>query len=105
MDTRRSLSFFYLQVNGYAGVDFNQNDLGADDLHNACSKLKEEGMRGILATIITADIDDMVVRLKHLAKFRERFKHNLQLRPHEGSECVRSSWQGRRQHKNNFNGY
>ena len=48
--------FFDLQVNGYAGVDFNQNDLSAEDLHKACTKLKEDGVKGILATIITAEI-------------------------------------------------
>ncbi len=63
-------NFFDLQINGYGGVDFNRNELTAKSLHTACSKLKENGVKGILATIITADFEDMKLRLKHIAKFR-----------------------------------
>ena len=46
-------AYFDLQVNGYAGVDFNADDLSADELHGACAKLREDGVAGILATVIT----------------------------------------------------
>jgi N-acetylglucosamine-6-phosphate deacetylase len=61
---------FDLQVNGYAGVDFNKDDLTADELHEACEKLRGDGTSGFLATIITEDIDTMVLRLANLAKHR-----------------------------------
>ena len=37
-------TFFDLQVNGYAGVDFNQDGLQADDLHRACERLDADGV-------------------------------------------------------------
>ncbi len=63
-------NFFDLQINGYAGVDFNRNELTIESLNTACGKLKEDGIKGILATIITADFEDMKLRLKQIAKFR-----------------------------------
>ncbi len=67
-------NFFDLQVNGYAGVDFNRNELTLESLHAACKKLKEDGVKGILATIITADFEDMKSRLKRIAKLRSEDK-------------------------------
>ena len=66
-----SFGYFDLQVNGYAGIDFNQNNLSAIDLNNACRKLKKDGVQGILATIITASPDDMITRLQRLVQLRE----------------------------------
>jgi len=63
--------FFDLQVNGYAGIDFNQNDLAQDDLHKACARLKDDGVSGILATIITANVNDMKIRLRQIVQARE----------------------------------
>jgi len=65
-------TFFDLQVNGYAGVDFNQDGLTADDLHRACERLDADGVGGFLATIITDDLDAMCRRLSTLATLRER---------------------------------
>jgi len=64
--------FFDLQVNGYAGVDFNRDHLSAEDSHHACARLAADGVTGILATIITEDIDRMVQRLSTLVALRER---------------------------------
>lgn len=64
--------YFDLQVNGYGGVDFNADGLTPDALHRACEKLHADGVAGILATIITADVDAMVARLKALATLREQ---------------------------------
>ena len=65
-------TFFDLQVNGYAGVDFNQDGLKADDLHRACERLDADGVGGFLATIITDGLDAMCRRLSTLAALRER---------------------------------
>jgi N-acetylglucosamine-6-phosphate deacetylase len=61
-----------LQVNGYAGVDFNQDDLAEDDLHVACQRLREDGVAGILATIITDELPRMTARLRRIAAIRQR---------------------------------
>ncbi len=65
-------TFFDLQVNGYAGVDFNQDGLKADDLHRACERLDADGVGGFLATVITDDLEAMCRRLSTLAALRER---------------------------------
>lgn len=64
--------YFDLQVNGYGGIDFNQNDLNAGQLHAACEKLKEDQVSGILATVITESVDEMARRLRRIAELRER---------------------------------
>ena len=60
-----------LQVNGYAGVDFNQDDLTADKLRRACEQLREDGVAGILATIVTDELPRMEARLARIALIRE----------------------------------
>lgn len=62
--------FFDIQVNGYAGVDFNQDDLGAEALHRACEQLRADGVGGILATIITDQPEKMIGRLERLVALR-----------------------------------
>jgi len=56
-----------LQINGYAGVDFNQDNLAATDLHRACELLREDGLAGVLATIITDELPRMMARLARIA--------------------------------------
>ncbi|MHB1033873.1 MAG: N-acetylglucosamine-6-phosphate deacetylase [Pirellulales bacterium] len=63
--------YFDLQVNGFGGVDFNQDDLTADGLHTACERLEADGVSGILATIITEKIPKMARRLANLAALRQ----------------------------------
>ena len=65
------IAYFDLQVNGYGGVDFNQDDLTADQLHAACERLAADGVGGILATVITESIDRMSRRLSNLARLCE----------------------------------
>ncbi|HEX8915693.1 MAG TPA: hypothetical protein VF796_25290 [Humisphaera sp.] len=64
-------TYFDLQVNGYAGVDFNRDDLSADDLHRACRRLDADGVGGILATVITEQVDVMCRRIARLVELRE----------------------------------
>ena len=64
--------FFDLQVNGYGGIDFNQDDLTQEDLHQACAALERDGVQAILATIITEQLTRMEHRLRNLAALRER---------------------------------
>ena len=64
--------YFDLQANGYAGVDFNKDGLTADELHRACERLEADGVSGVLATIITEQLDLMGGRLATLAALREK---------------------------------
>ena len=65
-------TYFDIQVNGYAGVDFNQHKLGVESLKHACLRLEHDGVEGILATIITAELSDMTARVKQLAGLRDQ---------------------------------
>lgn len=62
--------FFDLQINGYNGVDFNQDDISAEDLHHACAALDRDQVGGVLATIITDDIGRMAARLARFVQLR-----------------------------------
>jgi N-acetylglucosamine-6-phosphate deacetylase len=65
-------AFVDLQVNGYAGVDFNADGVTAEDLHRACARLDEDGVEGCLLTLITDGIDALCRRLSALAALRDR---------------------------------
>jgi N-acetylglucosamine-6-phosphate deacetylase len=70
--TRVDSRYFDLQVNGYAGVDFNQDGMTAEDLHRACARLEADGVGGFLATIISERLDLMCRRLATLVELREK---------------------------------
>ncbi|MEC7906190.1 MAG: N-acetylglucosamine-6-phosphate deacetylase [Verrucomicrobiota bacterium] len=63
---------FDLQVNGYAGVDFCASELEGEELELACRALDEDGVDGILATIITDSLDRMEAKLARLVSLREQ---------------------------------
>jgi N-acetylglucosamine-6-phosphate deacetylase len=60
-----------LQVNGYADVDFNADELVAEDVAAVCERLRNDGVAGILATVITADVDAMRRRLANICRVRD----------------------------------
>ncbi len=64
--------YFDVQVNGYAGVDFNQDGLSAEDFLRACRRLRADGVESILATVITDKIEAMQRRLERLVQLREQ---------------------------------
>lgn len=63
---------FDLQVNGYAGTDFNGDNLTAETLHHACECLAEDGCDAILATFITDEIPTLERRIGRLVELREK---------------------------------
>jgi N-acetylglucosamine-6-phosphate deacetylase len=63
-----------LQVNGFAGVDFNDERLHREGLAKVCQQLDQQGVVGILATIITDDLDKMCRRLTVLRQACEQDK-------------------------------
>ncbi len=64
--------YYDIQVNGYAGVDFNQNNLTIENLRHASLKLEDDGVKGIFATIITTDLSDMISRIEQLVHLRKQ---------------------------------
>lgn len=58
-----------LQVNGYAGVDFNGDPLAPEQIDQVCQRLRHDGVDGILATVITDDLPRMIERVAALANF------------------------------------
>ncbi len=59
-----------LQINGYAGIDFNQSQLTSEELSQACTALKRDGVSGVLATIITDAIPTMAKRIQRVVQLR-----------------------------------
>ncbi len=57
---------FDLQVNGYAGVDFNDPAIGPAALDTALEAMREAGVTGCLPTIITAHPDELEERFEAL---------------------------------------
>jgi N-acetylglucosamine-6-phosphate deacetylase len=62
---------FDLQINGYGGVDFQQDDISADALLAAVRALRRDGCAYFLLTLITDDWDRLLARLKRLRALRE----------------------------------
>ena len=77
--------FVDLQVNGYAAVDFNADKLVMEDVAAVCRRLRDDGVAGIVATVITAELDAMIeeqnVTLDPLA--REALLKKIARRKHE----------------------
>jgi N-acetylglucosamine-6-phosphate deacetylase len=59
-----------IQVNGYAGTDFNRSDLTAEALHHACQCLRDDGCHQILATFITDTMENLILRISRLVELR-----------------------------------
>jgi N-acetylglucosamine-6-phosphate deacetylase len=64
--------YFDLQVNGCYGLDFNQDNIDPDAMHRCCQRLEADGVNGILATLITEQIDTMALRLATIVTLRQR---------------------------------
>src|SRR2546427_12226498 len=61
---------FDLQVNGYGGVDFQQDDLTLEDLLTAARGLRSAGCPRFLVALITDDWPRLLKRLQHLRWLR-----------------------------------
>jgi N-acetylglucosamine-6-phosphate deacetylase len=58
---------FDLQVNGYAGLDFNSQPPTLEAMEHGCQKLLDAGVTRILATVITAPVEAMRQRIQAIA--------------------------------------
>lgn len=63
-------SLFDIQVNGFAGVDFQQPDLTASDLVRATTALATHQTERYFLTLITDTIDSLCAKLRHLERLR-----------------------------------
>jgi N-acetylglucosamine-6-phosphate deacetylase len=68
----QSSGYFDLQVNGYAGIDFHDDDLPVESLHRACAAMRADGVSAFLATITTEQLPRMEKRLRRVVDARER---------------------------------
>ncbi len=64
--------FFDLQVNGFAGVDFQRNDIRAPDMTRAVEALRSRRTSRILLTLITDRIDRLCAKLQRVERIRRR---------------------------------
>ena len=71
MNVPSSPALFDLQVNGFAGVDF-QRPVAAEALHEACLALRACGMERILATLITDSQEALETKFRALEDCRRR---------------------------------
>ncbi len=62
----RTDGFFDLQVNGFAGIDFNTGKLTRREIDRACDAMLACGVTGCLPTIVTAPSDVLLARLYSL---------------------------------------
>jgi N-acetylglucosamine-6-phosphate deacetylase len=63
--------FLDIQVNGFAGVDFNRPELTPDDLIRATQAMWRSGVTQFLPVVITAPVTNMLGTLSAIARARE----------------------------------
>ncbi|WDQ16024.1 N-acetylglucosamine-6-phosphate deacetylase [Rhodopirellula sp. P2] len=61
------MSHVDLQVNGYAGVDFNGDELSIEQVQQACRVMRSHQVDRCLGTVITDSMDAMCARIGRLA--------------------------------------
>ena len=61
-----------LQVNGFGGIDFQQDNAPLGDLITASRRLRAAGCGRYLLTLITDEWPRLIDRLRHLRKLRQR---------------------------------
>lgn len=64
------MSLFDIQVNGFAGVDFQQTGLTAPDLRRAVDGLAAHETRRFFLTLITDGIDSLCAKLENIERIR-----------------------------------
>ncbi len=65
------MGFVDLQVNGFAGVDFNSDSLSEEQMVAVCQQLAEHDVDQSLATIITAPMEKMIARITRIVDVME----------------------------------
>ena len=63
-------ALFDVQVNGYGGIDFQQDDLTANDFLSAARQLRRDGCAQFFLTLITDEWPKLTARLRHVKNLR-----------------------------------
>ena len=66
-----SPGFVDIQVNGFAGVDYNSADTPRDEIVRSAEVIRSTGVSRFFPTVITGTADDMVRSLRNLALVRD----------------------------------
>ena len=77
----RSMNFVDLQVNGYAGVDFNAGPINEKQIQLVADRLRAGGVDVILPTITTDDLGLMAGRLSNLRSLIDQDQSLRRLMP------------------------
>jgi N-acetylglucosamine-6-phosphate deacetylase len=64
-------ALFDVQINGYGGIDFQQDNLTTDDLLSAARQLRRDGCTQFFLTLITNEWPKLTTRLRHCKKLRD----------------------------------
>jgi N-acetylglucosamine-6-phosphate deacetylase len=64
-------ALFDVQVNGYGGIDFQQDNLTTNDLLSAARQLRRDGCARFFLTLITDEWAKLTARLRHIKKLRD----------------------------------
>ncbi len=66
-------ALFDVQVNGYGGIDFQQDGVTAEELLSAKRQLRRDGCAQFFLTLITDEWSKLTARLRHFKKLRGEF--------------------------------
>ena len=64
-------ALFDLQVNGYGGIDFQQDGITAEELLSAARQLRRDGCAQFFLTLITDEWAKLTSRFRHFKKLRD----------------------------------
>jgi N-acetylglucosamine-6-phosphate deacetylase len=64
-------TLFDVQVNGYGGIDFQQDNLSVEQLLSASRQLQRDGCAQFLLTLITDDWARLIARLRKIKQLRD----------------------------------
>lgn len=67
------MSWIDLQVNGFAGVDFNAPALSAESVLHATERLNAAGTSGYLPTFVTGDPEIVAANMRAILSARRRY--------------------------------
>ena len=66
----RTLGLCDIQLNGFAGIDFNNPELNPEEFHQSMQALLRTGVTNVLPTLITADQNDLYRNFEALERAR-----------------------------------
>ena len=69
-ERKRTLGLCDIQLNGFAGIDFNNPNLNPEDFHRSMQALLRTGVTNVLPTLITANQGDLYRNFEALERAR-----------------------------------